>query len=188
MASCAVGGASGASGVRPKAPWRRNLKFAMLLITILLLLMSIVHVLVQPSVYFHEKVGSHHLPHLAAYGGVKAFIVCPQETKLHSHEHGGRSSETFNTLSARCAALSRTLQTSKNIINKILLVNTEHIDVGTKFADIGDSLDKIEILTALQTQFNVTLSEDIVPKISTVGEVVALIEQLRYNKISRANT
>ncbi|BBN07709.1 acyl carrier protein [Marchantia polymorpha subsp. ruderalis] len=181
MASCAVGGASGASGVRPKAPWRRNLKFAMLLITILLLLMSIVHVLVQPSVYFHEK-------HLAAYGGVKAFIVCPQETKLHSHEHGGRSSETFNTLSARCAALSRTLQTSKNIINKILLVNTEHIDVGTKFADIGDSLDKIEILTALQTQFNVTLSEDIVPKISTVGEVVALIEQLRYNKISRANT
>ncbi|OAE20468.1 hypothetical protein AXG93_4698s1180 [Marchantia polymorpha subsp. ruderalis] len=138
MASCAVGGASGASGVRPKAPWRRNLKFAMLLITILLLLMSIVHVLVQPSVYFHEKVGSHHLP-----------------------------------------ALSRTLQTSKNIINKILLVNTEHIDVGTKFADIGDSLDKIEILTALQTQFNVTLSEDIVPKISTVGEVVALIEQLR---------
>ncbi|BBN07869.1 hypothetical protein MPTK1_4g06890 [Marchantia polymorpha subsp. ruderalis] len=58
--------------------------------------MSIVHVLVQPSVYFHEK-------HLAACGGIKAFLACPQDTRLQAHEHGGRSSESFNTLSVRCA-------------------------------------------------------------------------------------
>ncbi|KAL3686828.1 hypothetical protein R1sor_013137 [Riccia sorocarpa] len=113
------------------------------------------------------------------YNGVKDFLICPEETsmiQLHGHTDGP---SVLSTLSPRCRELTRTLLLSKHIISQILLVGAEQMDAATRFADICDSLDKREILTAFQKQFNVTITDELISNITTLGDAVGAVEELR---------
>jgi acyl carrier protein len=69
------------------------------------------------------------------------------------------------------------LETLKEIIVEQLSVNKEDITEESKFEDdLGaDSLDIVELLMALEEQFEVEIPDEDAEKIRTVGEAVAYI-------------
>lgn len=71
------------------------------------------------------------------------------------------------------------LQKVKEIIVDQLGVGEQDISSGTTFADdLGaDSLDIVEIIMAMEEEFNVEIPDEDAERIQNVGEVVAYIEQ-----------
>ena len=67
------------------------------------------------------------------------------------------------------------------ILSKQLRVEKEKITAGTNIAaDLGaDSLDLVEILMSLEEEFNVSIPDEAIPGIVTVGDLVKFIDQAK---------
>jgi len=65
----------------------------------------------------------------------------------------------------------------KSLISEQLDVDEEQLDMDTTFEDIdADSLDVVELVMALEEEFNLEISDEEVEKIKTVGDIVSYIE------------
>ena len=71
-----------------------------------------------------------------------------------------------------------TEQKVKDILAKQLGVDKAKINENTNIAtDLGaDSLDLVEILMSLEEEFSVSIPDEAIPNIKTVGDLVAFIE------------
>ena len=74
-----------------------------------------------------------------------------------------------------------TEQKVKDILAKQLGVGVEKINANTNIAtDLGaDSLDLVEILMSLEEEFSVSIPDEAIPNIKTVGDLVAFIEKAK---------
>ncbi len=68
----------------------------------------------------------------------------------------------------------------KHILTHRLGIPPEEITLGAKLVDdLGmDSLDAVELAIATERQFNVALSDEQVAKLTTVADIVGLIQRL----------
>lgn len=74
-----------------------------------------------------------------------------------------------------------TEQKVKDILAKQLGVGVEKINANTNIAtDLGaDSLDLVEILMSLEEEFSVSIPDEAIPNIKTVGDLVAFIDKAK---------
>ena len=74
-----------------------------------------------------------------------------------------------------------TEQKVKDILAKQLGVSVEKINANTNIAtDLGaDSLDLVEILMSLEEEFSVSIPDEAIPNIKTVGDLVAFIDKAK---------
>ena len=72
-----------------------------------------------------------------------------------------------------------TIEKVKEIIANQLSVNIEKLTEKTNIAEeLGaDSLDVVEILMALEEEFNVSIPDEAIPNIKTVKDVVEFIDK-----------
>ena len=72
-----------------------------------------------------------------------------------------------------------TEQKVKDILAKQLGVDVNKINEQTNIAtDLGaDSLDLVEILMSLEEEFSVSIPDEAIPNIKTVGDLVAFIDK-----------
>lgn len=70
------------------------------------------------------------------------------------------------------------LKKVKNIISEQLGIDAEEITMESSFMDdLGaDSLDIVELIMALETEFDLEIPDEDAEKISTVGDVVEYIK------------
>ena len=69
-----------------------------------------------------------------------------------------------------------TLDKVRTIISEQLGAELDKVGAEAKFVDLGaDSLDTVEIMMALEEQFDITLDEEGAEKISTVQEAADMI-------------
>jgi len=70
-------------------------------------------------------------------------------------------------------------QRVKNIIVEQLGVNADQVTPEAKFIeDLGaDSLDTVELIMALEEEFNIEVPDDAAEKLLTVGDVTKYIEE-----------
>merc|ERR1719159_1136073 len=74
------------------------------------------------------------------------------------------------------AADADTLGKVRSIISEQLGADLDKVGADAKFVDLGaDSLDTVEIMMALEEQFDITLDEEGAEKISTVQEAADMI-------------
>merc|ERR1711990_72473 len=74
------------------------------------------------------------------------------------------------------AASTDVLDKVRGIISEQLGADLDKVGADAKFVDLGaDSLDTVEIMMALEEQFDITLDEEGAEKISTVQEAADLI-------------
>ena len=63
------------------------------------------------------------------------------------------------------------------LVNDTLDVDNVELNEDTNLKDLGaDSFDLLELVTALEDEFELTMDDDAVEKIATVGQVVDAIE------------
>ena len=64
------------------------------------------------------------------------------------------------------------------LVSETLEIDEEEIDEGKRFDDLGaDSFDLLELVTAFKDEFGVTMDDDSLEEIQTVGDAVdALVE------------
>lgn len=63
------------------------------------------------------------------------------------------------------------------LVNDTLDVDNVELNEDTNLKDLGaDSFDLLELVTALEDEFELTMDDDDVEKITTVGQVVDAIE------------
>lgn len=63
------------------------------------------------------------------------------------------------------------------LVNDTLEVDDVELNEDTNLKDLGaDSFDLLELVTALEDEFELTMDDDDVEKIATVGQVVDAIE------------
>ncbi|XP_039119786.1 acyl carrier protein-like [Dioscorea cayenensis subsp. rotundata] len=80
-------------------------------------------------------------------------------------------------------SMAETLQVVQSTIAKQLSIEESTVTPLTKFADLGaDSLDTVEIMMALEEQFEVSIGEDGAQVIVTVQDAVDLIEKVKAEK------
>lgn len=74
-----------------------------------------------------------------------------------------------------------TEQKVKEILAKQLGVDQGKINENTNIAtDLGaDSLDLVEILMSLEEEFSVSIPDEAIPTIKTVGDLVAFIDKAK---------
>ena len=74
-----------------------------------------------------------------------------------------------------------TEQKVKDILAKQLGVDKNKINENTNIAtDLGaDSLDLVEILMSLEEEFSVSIPDEAIPNIKTVGDLVAFIDKAK---------
>ena len=73
---------------------------------------------------------------------------------------------------------SDTLGKVRSIISEQLGADLDKVGADAKFVDLGaDSLDTVEIMMALEEQFDITLDEEGAEKISTVQEAADMIAE-----------
>jgi len=74
-----------------------------------------------------------------------------------------------------------TEQKVKDILSKQLGVDKNKINENTNIAtDLGaDSLDLVEILMSLEEEFSVSIPDEAIPNIKTVGDLVAFIDKAK---------
>ena len=74
-----------------------------------------------------------------------------------------------------------TEQKVKDILSKQLGVGVEKLNADTNIAtDLGaDSLDLVEILMSLEEEFSVSIPDEAIPNIKTVGDLVTFIEKAK---------
>ena len=90
---------------------------------------------------------------------------------------GGRGSTRRVTVSA---ASTETLGKVQGIIAEQLGTDVDKIGSDVKFVDLGaDSLDTVEIMMALEEEFDITLDEEGAEKIATVQEAADMIEGMK---------
>jgi len=78
------------------------------------------------------------------------------------------------------AASTETLSKVQGIIAEQLGTDVEKIGSDVKFTDLGaDSLDTVEIMMALEEEFDITLDEEGAEKIATVQEAADMIEDMK---------
>ncbi len=77
--------------------------------------------------------------------------------------------------------MNETFQTLKDIIVDQLGVEEDAVTMDTSFADDleADSLDMVEIMMALEEEYDIEISEDDAEKIVTVGDAVAYLNELQ---------
>ncbi|KAK3213293.1 hypothetical protein Dsin_017999 [Dipteronia sinensis] len=77
-------------------------------------------------------------------------------------------------------AQPETLKTVQSTIAKKLSIELNSVTPGTKFVDLGaDSLDTVEIMMALEEQFEISIGEDGAQNIATVQDAADLIEKVK---------
>lgn len=65
----------------------------------------------------------------------------------------------------------------KSIVADKLSVNVDDITMETTLEDLGaDSLDVVEVIMALEDEFDIEVSDEVAEKISTVGDLVEYIK------------
>ena len=70
-----------------------------------------------------------------------------------------------------------TLDKVRSIISEQLGTDIDSVAADAKFVDLGaDSLDTVEIMMALEEQFEITLDEEGAEKIATVQEAADMIQ------------
>ena len=75
------------------------------------------------------------------------------------------------------------------VIAKTQKIPAESVTVDKTFADLNiDSLDGINILFALEEEFNVEIPDDAAQKIRSVGEMVDGLEKLIAGKAARESS
>jgi len=80
---------------------------------------------------------------------------------------------------ASFAASSETLTKVQEIIADQLGTDQGKVAAGAKMADLGaDSLDTVEIMMALEEEFDITLDEEGAEQISTVQEAADMIQNM----------
>lgn len=69
--------------------------------------------------------------------------------------------------------------TVKQIVFEQLEVNLDRVTLESSFAeDLGaDSLDTVELIMAIEEEFNIEIPDEIAERISTVGEAVNYIKR-----------
>mmetsp|Transcript_12111 Transcript_12111/g.22750 ORF Transcript_12111/g.22750 Transcript_12111/m.22750 type:complete len:117 (+) Transcript_12111:185-535(+) len=78
------------------------------------------------------------------------------------------------------AASSETLTKVQGIIAEQLGTDVEKIGSDVKFVDLGaDSLDTVEIMMALEEEFDITLDEEGAENIATVQQAADMIEDMK---------
>jgi acyl carrier protein len=66
----------------------------------------------------------------------------------------------------------------KSLISEQLDIDEEKITSETTFEDIeADSLDVVELVMALEEEYNLEIADEEVEKIKTVGDIVSYIEK-----------
>ncbi len=66
----------------------------------------------------------------------------------------------------------------KSLISEQLDVEEEKITLETTFEDIdADSLDVVELVMALEEEFNLEIADEEVEQIKTVGDIINYIEK-----------
>lgn len=65
----------------------------------------------------------------------------------------------------------------KNIIAEQFSVDPESITEETAFKDLGDSMDLIELIMALEEEFDIEMDDEETDSIKTVGDAVEYIRQ-----------
>ena len=65
----------------------------------------------------------------------------------------------------------------KSIVADKLSINDSDITVDTTLEDLGaDSLDLVEVIMALEDEFDIEISDEVAENISTVGDLVDYIK------------
>ncbi len=66
----------------------------------------------------------------------------------------------------------------KELISEQLDLDGEQLTIKTTFEDIdADSLDVVELVMALEEEFNLEIADEDVEKIKTIGDIVSYIEK-----------
>ncbi len=69
------------------------------------------------------------------------------------------------------------LEKVKNIISEQLEIELENINEDTTFEEMdADSLDLVELVMALEEEFNIEISDEEIEEIKSVGDVVNHIQ------------
>ncbi len=69
------------------------------------------------------------------------------------------------------------LEKVKNIISEQLEIELENINEDTPFEEMdADSLDLVELVMALEEEFNIEISDEEIEEIKSVGDVVNHIQ------------
>lgn len=90
---------------------------------------------------------------------------------------GARGASRSVTVSA---ATTETLSKVQGIIAEQLGTDVEKIGSDAKFVDLGaDSLDTVEIMMALEEEFDITLDEEGAENIATVQQAADMIEDMK---------
>lgn len=67
----------------------------------------------------------------------------------------------------------------KVVTEQLLFLDASKIEDSNTFADLGaDSLDQIEIVIALEEEFEILIEDADVGQADTVGKLIALVERL----------
>ena len=65
----------------------------------------------------------------------------------------------------------------KSIVADKLSINASDITMDTTLEDLGaDSLDVVEVIMALEDEFDIEISDEVAENISTVGDLVEYIK------------
>ena len=76
--------------------------------------------------------------------------------------------------------MKTTLDKVKHEIAKKLEINVEVIDERASLDDLGaDELDSLEILMAIENEFEVEIDDEVFNNCNTVGAICALVESLK---------
>ncbi|XP_073312157.1 uncharacterized protein [Primulina huaijiensis] len=114
---------------------------------------------------------------------IAAFRSTPRATvmRLVNQIPSTKSTGCLKRSTISCAvAQPETLQIVQSTIAKQLQVEEGTVTPQTKFADLGaDSLDTVEIMMALEEQFNVSIGEGGAENIATVQDAADLIEKVK---------
>ena len=103
--------------------------------------------------------------------------LCSQAPKLSVSSRGARGASRSVTVSA---ATTETLSKVQGIIAEQLGTDVEKIGSDAKFVDLGaDSLDTVEIMMALEEEFDITLDEEGAENIATVQQAADMIEDMK---------
>ncbi len=69
------------------------------------------------------------------------------------------------------------LEKMKQIINGVFGTEAESITEDTSFRDLGDSMDLIELVMAMEEEFDMEIEDDEIDKIKTVGDACEYIRK-----------
>lgn len=73
----------------------------------------------------------------------------------------------------------------KSLVVEKLNVSPDQIRLDSKFNDLGaDSLETMDLIMAFEDAFGITIEDEDMAKITTVGEAIEFIKQKRASEVS----